>query len=261
MELVRLGADRGGDHPPRRLRRRRSARAPSGACWRSTPSRWSRSPRSAPATPSWPATSPPATRAARPRIASPTASPAGPSRPSTSAPAPSTAIRSSGCSARSRCTIWRSPRKCRLAVQRQPWRTHLEIEIGRGKKGRRAYGFDDIAIVPSRRTRDPDDIDISWTLGPYRFDMPLRRLGDGRRGQPRHRGARQRARRPRSAQPRGDLDPLRERRGAAGEDRLRAQARGDAAHAGDLRRAGQVGADRASGSRRSRPAAPSSAAR
>src|SRR5919201_2132773 len=49
----------------------------------------------------------------------------------------------------------------------------MEIEIGRGKKARRAYGFDDIAIVPSRRTRDPDDIDISWTLGPYRFDLPL----------------------------------------------------------------------------------------
>src|SRR5881398_207513 len=49
----------------------------------------------------------------------------------------------------------------------------MEIDIGRGKKGRRAYGFDDIAIVPSRRTRDPDDIDISWTLGPYRFELPL----------------------------------------------------------------------------------------
>jgi IMP dehydrogenase len=49
----------------------------------------------------------------------------------------------------------------------------MEIEIGRGKKGRRAYGFDDIAIVPSRRTRDPDDIDVSWTLGHYRFDLPL----------------------------------------------------------------------------------------
>jgi IMP dehydrogenase len=49
----------------------------------------------------------------------------------------------------------------------------VEVEIGRGKKGRRAYGFDDIAIVPSRRTRDVDDIDISWTLGPYRFDLPL----------------------------------------------------------------------------------------
>src|SRR3990170_1352080 len=49
----------------------------------------------------------------------------------------------------------------------------MEVEIGRGKKGRRAYGFDDIAIVPSRRTRDPDDIDITWSLGPYRFDLPL----------------------------------------------------------------------------------------
>src|SRR5919112_1540318 len=49
----------------------------------------------------------------------------------------------------------------------------MELEIGRGKKARRAYGFDDIAIVPSRRTRDPDDVDVSWTLGPYRFDLPL----------------------------------------------------------------------------------------
>jgi IMP dehydrogenase len=49
----------------------------------------------------------------------------------------------------------------------------VEVEIGRGKKGRRAYGFDDIAIVPSRRTRDPDDVDISWSLGPYRFELPL----------------------------------------------------------------------------------------
>ena len=49
----------------------------------------------------------------------------------------------------------------------------MEIEIGRGKKARRAYGFDDIAIVPSRRTRDPDDVDISWKLRDYRFELPL----------------------------------------------------------------------------------------
>jgi IMP dehydrogenase len=49
----------------------------------------------------------------------------------------------------------------------------MEIEIGRGKKARRAYGFDDIAIVPSRRTRDPDDVDISWKLGDYRFELPI----------------------------------------------------------------------------------------
>ncbi|MGE4567425.1 MAG: IMP dehydrogenase, partial [Acidimicrobiales bacterium] len=48
-----------------------------------------------------------------------------------------------------------------------------EIEIGMGKSGRRAYGFDDIAIVPSRRTRDPEDVDISWKIDAYQFDLPL----------------------------------------------------------------------------------------
>src|SRR6202034_71665 len=33
--------------------------------------------------------------------------------------------------------------------------------------------FDDIAIVPSRRTRDPDDIDITWKLGDYRFELTV----------------------------------------------------------------------------------------
>ncbi|HZJ26680.1 MAG TPA: GuaB3 family IMP dehydrogenase-related protein [Acidimicrobiia bacterium] len=49
----------------------------------------------------------------------------------------------------------------------------MEIEIGIGKTGRRAYGFDEIAIVPSRRTRDPEDIDISWELDAFRFGLPL----------------------------------------------------------------------------------------
>ena len=48
----------------------------------------------------------------------------------------------------------------------------MEVEIGRGKKGRRAYGFDDIAIVPSRRTRDAEDVDITWRLGPHTLDLP-----------------------------------------------------------------------------------------
>ena len=48
-----------------------------------------------------------------------------------------------------------------------------EVEIGFGKAGRRAYGFDDIAIVPSRRTRDPEDVDISWEIDAYRFDLPV----------------------------------------------------------------------------------------
>jgi IMP dehydrogenase len=49
----------------------------------------------------------------------------------------------------------------------------VEIEIGIGKSGRRAYGFDDIAIVPSRRTRDPDDVDITWEIDAFKFDLPL----------------------------------------------------------------------------------------
>ncbi len=49
----------------------------------------------------------------------------------------------------------------------------MEIDIGIGKSGRQAYGFDDIAIVPSRRTRDPDDVDISWQLDAFRFGLPM----------------------------------------------------------------------------------------
>jgi IMP dehydrogenase len=49
----------------------------------------------------------------------------------------------------------------------------VEIDIGRGKKARQAYGFDDIAIVPSRRTRDPQDVDIGWKLGPHLLELPL----------------------------------------------------------------------------------------
>lgn len=48
-----------------------------------------------------------------------------------------------------------------------------ELEIGIGKSGRRAYGLDDIAIVPSRRTRDPEDVDISWEIDAFRFELPL----------------------------------------------------------------------------------------
>ncbi len=49
----------------------------------------------------------------------------------------------------------------------------MEIDIGIAKSGRRAYGFDDIAIVPSRRTRDPEDIDLTWEMDAFTFDLPL----------------------------------------------------------------------------------------
>lgn len=48
-----------------------------------------------------------------------------------------------------------------------------EIEIGRGKRGRRAYSFDDIAVVPSRRTRDPEEVSIGWQIDAYHFDLPV----------------------------------------------------------------------------------------
>ena len=53
----------------------------------------------------------------------------------------------------------------------------VEIEIGMAKSGRRAWGFDDIAIVPSRRTRDPDDVDLSWEIDAFTFDLPLMASG------------------------------------------------------------------------------------
>jgi IMP dehydrogenase len=48
-----------------------------------------------------------------------------------------------------------------------------EVEIGIFKSARQAYGFDDIAIVPSRRTRDPEDVDISWQIDAYKFELPV----------------------------------------------------------------------------------------
>ncbi|WP_258726124.1 GuaB3 family IMP dehydrogenase-related protein [Cellulomonas sp. NS3] len=48
-----------------------------------------------------------------------------------------------------------------------------EIEIGRGKRGRRAYSFDDIAVVPSRRTRDPEEVSVSWQIDAYQFELPV----------------------------------------------------------------------------------------
>ena len=151
------------------------------------------------------------------RAASPTASPAAPSRRSTSAPGRSTRARSSACvdrvevseldapaarrlSGSARRRLSRSFRRIgappgrRRGLLQSPFcipgtrareNQQLEVEIGRGKKARRAYGFDDIAIVPSRRTRDPDDIDITWNARSVPLRAAAARLGDGRRRQPR----------------------------------------------------------------------------
>ena len=48
-----------------------------------------------------------------------------------------------------------------------------DIEIGIGKSGRRAFGLQDVSIVPSRRTRDNEDVSIAWEIDAYRFEVPF----------------------------------------------------------------------------------------
>src|ERR671933_2377389 len=49
----------------------------------------------------------------------------------------------------------------------------MDFEIGRAKRGRRVYAFDDVAVVPSRRTRDPEDVSTTWTIDAYTFEVPF----------------------------------------------------------------------------------------
>ena len=48
-----------------------------------------------------------------------------------------------------------------------------DVEIGRGKTGRRAYSLAEIGIVPARRTRDPEEVSIAWQIDAYRFELPI----------------------------------------------------------------------------------------
>src|SRR5690606_35285764 len=49
----------------------------------------------------------------------------------------------------------------------------MEMELGRAKRARRAYTFDDIAVVPSRRTRNPEDVSTAWSIDAFQFDTPV----------------------------------------------------------------------------------------
>jgi IMP dehydrogenase len=49
----------------------------------------------------------------------------------------------------------------------------VDIQIGRGKQARRAYGFDEIALVPSGRTLDPSLADTSWEIGGIKREIPI----------------------------------------------------------------------------------------
>ena len=91
-----------------------------------------------------------------------------------------------------------------------------EMEIGRGKRGRSAWRFDDIAIVPHRRTRDPQEISIAWQIDAYRFELPLMAAPMDSVVSPATAITIGQARRPRRPQPRGAVDPVRRPGAAAG---------------------------------------------
>ena len=75
----------------------------------------------------------------------------------------------------SKKTVWRQvTRSCILSLLSNSLESmSQEIEIGVGKKGRLAYSLDDVSIVPSRRTRDPQDVSTSWQVDAYEFDVPV----------------------------------------------------------------------------------------
>ncbi|MDY6051487.1 MAG: GuaB3 family IMP dehydrogenase-related protein [Rothia sp. (in: high G+C Gram-positive bacteria)] len=48
-----------------------------------------------------------------------------------------------------------------------------DIQIGMSKRARRTYSLDEIALVPTRRTRDAHDVDLSWQIDAFKFDTPI----------------------------------------------------------------------------------------
>lgn len=49
----------------------------------------------------------------------------------------------------------------------------MDIQIGRGKTARRAYGIDEIALVPGPRTLDPSLADTRWHIGGIEREIPI----------------------------------------------------------------------------------------
>src|SRR3954454_14136731 len=47
------------------------------------------------------------------------------------------------------------------------------VEIGLNRFARRGYDLDEVSIVPSRRTRDVDDVSTAWQIDAFRFELPL----------------------------------------------------------------------------------------
>src|SRR5919202_3882059 len=51
--------------------------------------------------------------------------------------------------------------------------TVTDLHVSGSARLRPAYGFDDVALVPGALTIDPDDVDISWQVGPHRLPLPV----------------------------------------------------------------------------------------
>src|SRR3954467_4193007 len=47
------------------------------------------------------------------------------------------------------------------------------VEIGLNRFARRGYDLDEVSLVPSRRTRDVDDVSTAWQIDAFRFEIPL----------------------------------------------------------------------------------------
>lgn len=48
-----------------------------------------------------------------------------------------------------------------------------DVELGGSRRARQAYSLDEIALVPSRRTRDPDDVSTKWRIDAFNFEFPV----------------------------------------------------------------------------------------
>lgn len=70
-------------------------------------------------------------------------------------------------------TVDEQLRAADLEVGVQADRSGELVPLGRGRWVRRAYGYDDVALVPSAATVDPEDVDTSWEVGGIRLRIPV----------------------------------------------------------------------------------------
>ncbi len=64
-------------------------------------------------------------------------------------------------------TLWEYERRNLLRSKQ------MGMWLGRGRKARRCYGFDEIALAPGQITVNPNEVDIRWQIGDYKFEIPF----------------------------------------------------------------------------------------